>query len=1143
VRNRKEYVVGMTPLFSRDAGIKCRWVFFAVLLAAIMVGTNAFSEPGFPDSVEILTNFAQVRQAIALQGTTNCAVRLEGVVWWINPERDRFIFGNADGGLPVMLNLRDEPRLQLGERIVIAGNTIVSHAGISPELFIDDDGTHASLEKSASTFLSAGFHPISVQWFNGPAQFELSLDCQMPGAPRQPIPSGSLFHAERGDRESARFLPGLEYRDYEGVWTRLPQFSQLPVLKSGIATNISADCRTRNENVGMVFSGFFHAPTGGLYTFWLKSDDGGKFRIGNPLQVSFLRPGKFPAPQKMLSGQSAGHELDWHWVAVEGLVTRVREVPQGVSLELAFGAERIHLTVAAGNYSLLKVLLHCQISVSGVYESACDTDGQTVPSLLVPDSKEITVTAMNSALWVDYPITPMAELTSARFLGVKDRLIHTRGMVAAGSSEKTFSIEDQGKRILARTEQAMPSPGEQVEVLGWLDGSGTNTVLRDGFVKVWPPTTGADSLPLLTKVIQVKSLNRTEAERGYPVRIQGVITALSGSDFVIQDSTWSIFCYWTGTGFDPLPAIGDYWEIEGISGVHFAPDILVERAKYLRPGILPEPIHPTQDAMINSSLDTQYIEMQGIATAVSTKAMRLLTREGKLQFYDLDLTNAKTLEGALVRIRGVYIPDRETNQMIRVRLSPLKLFNVLVSVDEPAPAHPFEMPLKRVSDLHFFDAHADALRRIKIAGQILAERHGEYFLSDGVNGLRFEPSGPGELPMDALVEVVGFPDMSGPSPVLREALVHVTGKARLPEALQLSDNSVPSAKLDARLVTLESRLVSANLDHAEETFELQMGARTYRARLANSNGIPTDILPGSLLELTGVYAAPGGMPMADGNADSFDLLLNSPSDIRVLERPSWWTTRHTLTVVGGMIVVIVAALIWITQLRRQVEERSHQLASEIAAREQAEYQRALEAERARIAQDLHDDLGATLTEIRFLSAVKSRDLLVPTVTRTQLMEVSEKSRQMVSSLDEIVWAVNPSNDSLPSLASYLRHVAEEFFRTTEVRCRMDVDQALPAVALTSEIRHNLYLVVREALNNIAKHAQATEAWLRIHWTDRTLEIVVEDNGRGFADSDTAAERDGLSNMRYRLEKIGGRFECDTRPGAGTICRFYLSLAE
>jgi len=171
--------------------------------------------------------------------------------------------------------------------------------------------------------------------------------------------------------------------------------------------------------------------------------------------------------------------------------------------------------------------------------------------------------------------------------------------------------------------------------------------------------------------------------------------------------------------------------------------------------------------------------------------------------------------------------------------------------------------------------------------------------------------------------------------------------------------------------------------------------------------------------------------------------------------------------------------------------------------------------------------------------VKSCDSMVPPDTRSQLSEVSEKSRQMVSSLDEIVWAVNPANDSLPSLAAYLRHIAEEFFRATPVRCRLDVEALLPPVALNSEVRHNLYLSIREALNNIAKHAQATEAWLRIHWQKRTLHIVVEDNGCGFTGDASGAPGNGLRNMRRRLEKIGGHFECDSRPGSGTVCRIHL----
>ena len=279
------------------------------------------------------------------------------------------------------------------------------------------------------------------------------------------------------------------------------------------------------------------------------------------------------------------------------------------------------------------------------------------------------------------------------------------------------------------------------------------------------------------------------------------------------------------------------------------------------------------------------------------------------------------------------------------------------------------------------------------------------------------------------------------------------------------------------------------------------------------------------------------------NRSSFELLLNGPGNLKVLRRPSWWTGQHALMVLGGMTLIILAALIWITLLQRQVEERSQLLAAAVRRQEQTERQRALEQERARISRDLHDDLGATLTQIRLLSAVESRDAQVPSSTRSRLSQVTEKSRQMVASLDEIVWAVNPANDSIPSLATYLCQAAEEFFRPTGIRCRLDVPDALPGIALTSEVRHNLYLAAREALNNIAKHSEATEVWLRIQCNDHLLLIMLQDNGRGFSFPADAFAGDGLANMRSRLERIGGHFECQTQSGAGTICRISLPLAQ
>jgi len=159
-----------------------------------------------------------------------------------------------------------------------------------------------------------------------------------------------------------------------------------------------------------------------------------------------------------------------------------------------------------------------------------------------------------------------------------------------------------------------------------------------------------------------------------------------------------------------------------------------------------------------------------------------------------------------------------------------------------------------------------------------------------------------------------------------------------------------------------------------------------------------------------------------------------------------------------------------------------------------------------------------------------------------MKKVSEKTREMVAALDEIVWAVNPTNDALSNMANYLSHFAYEFFKPTPILCRLDVDDALPSETWTSEVRHSVYLAVREALNNVSKHSGASEVWLRIQLRTPELLISVTDDGCGFSPQDNASLGSGLGNMRHRLQRIGGRFELESHPGAGTTCRFWLPLA-
>jgi signal transduction histidine kinase len=1121
------------------------WFLFLVIFAGIGFVGQAQSKADYPVSIETLTNILQVRNLAFLEKASSCYVRLEGVVLWVNPIKDELILQDNTGGVMMKVDLRNHPEVQPGEKILIEGSCLNTREGLAFGILIDNDGIHASTEKSGMLFLSKGLHPISVEWFNGPANFDLELDYMGPGISRQKIPDMTLFRKEMDLASGTnRLVQGLDCRDYEGNWDRLPDFSRLPVLKRGTVTNFDLQFRTRDENVGLLFSGYFDASRDGKYRFWLGSDDGSKLYIGDrPLKLKAFAKTTLPSPFTVFPGSPVPQNHENQWGAVEGIVTHVSEEYGNTFIELTSDTGRAYLKFVNGDRNYLKSLLHSRIKVAGIGRNVSDTAGQMMPSLLVPDISEVTVVQSTLEQWPDFPVVPIGNLTKSFLSGGVGKIVHVIGTVYSNSMDNSLIVGDKTGKILLDISQTPPAVGDEIEVLGWLKRLGSNVVLWDGSYREISPKVDSNTevLPLLTKVIQIKSLSRTEAQRGYPVKIRGVVTANVGAHFVIQDSTASVYVQWDGSVIGDSPRVGDYWQIEGETFIDFAPNVKVHSADYLLPGILPEPLLPSKDELINGSLDTRYIELEGFVTDVEGDDLTLLTREGKIKLtlHTLEPISLEKIKNAHVRVRGVNSLSRDKSQRM---LAPLSLYSASVSVDELASTSPYQIPLKPVSDLLMFDFHADTLQQVKITGQILHERNGEYFLADGTNGLRFDLKSPLDLQAGEMVEAVGFPDISGPSPILHEALVRVIGQTNLPPAQRLFEDTMLDGKYDATLVCIRSRLIGLSADRSDQIMELQTGTQRYVARLAKNRGFLNGILPGSFLELTGTYAGHGGDRASGRDIDSFELLLNSPSDIRVLARPSWWTFRHAMALIGGMVFVILAALVWITLLHRQVKEQTTRLTIEIKGREQTEYQRALEEERARIASDLHDQLGAALTEIRFLGVTESRDLSVPAATRSLLVKVSEKSRQMVSSLDEIVWAINPANDSLANLADYLCQAAEEFFSATEIRCRLDVDESLPSVPLTSEVRHNLYLVVREALNNIAKHSRATEAWLRIHWKDQILQVFIEDNGCGF-DNDFIFSGNGLPNMRRRLEKIGGRFEIDRQPDSGMVCRICLPLSK
>jgi signal transduction histidine kinase len=233
--------------------------------------------------------------------------------------------------------------------------------------------------------------------------------------------------------------------------------------------------------------------------------------------------------------------------------------------------------------------------------------------------------------------------------------------------------------------------------------------------------------------------------------------------------------------------------------------------------------------------------------------------------------------------------------------------------------------------------------------------------------------------------------------------------------------------------------------------------------------------------------------------------------------------------------VLGLALVWIRLLQHKVQQRTTELQREVHDREQAEHQRALAQERARIARDLHDDLGSSLTEITML-ATASPGLKLPSDEATERMEtIAGKSRTLVYALDEIVWAVDPERDTLASVARYLASYAEEYLSGLKVACRVQIPNSFPNQVISGEVRHHLFLAVKEALNNAVRHGSASEIGFRIRLAEDRLWISITDNGSGF---DTLGRSNGygLANLRNRLEHLHGHCELESSPGAGTtVC--------
>jgi signal transduction histidine kinase len=479
-------------------------------------------------------------------------------------------------------------------------------------------------------------------------------------------------------------------------------------------------------------------------------------------------------------------------------------------------------------------------------------------------------------------------------------------------------------------------------------------------------------------------------------------------------------------------------------------------------------------------------------------------------------------------------------QSREVRVGSVMMRNALISVDIPAADDLFDAPIKTPRELLLFDPQAKVFRRVKVRGQIIYAGETQIFLQDDGMGIQLMPSEAANFRAGDLIEAVGYPNISRTALVLRDAVLRKTGEAPLPDPKSLSVSDLTKDDLNSTRVCIQGQLLGWHFEQRAPVLEMQSGTHLYLARLAHAG--PFSLRVGSELALDGVYVSRAQNQMFDTGVDSFELLMNSTADIKILSQPSLWTLQRLLLLVGLLLMILLFTAIWIKQLRRLVEQRTTQLQREIRERERVERQHEIEAERSRIARDLHDELGTGLTEVSLLSSAGLDEFQVEDKMFDRFRIIAEKARALVSGLDVIVWAIDPQRNSLESFTDYIGSYAKELLSASNIYCQLDIPIECEAITLPGHVRHNLFLAVKEALNNVIRHAAATDVALGIKYGNNQLEIVISDNGLGF-DGNMIRHGNGLTNLDARLKVLHGDCQIKSQPGQGTTVKFSVPLTD
>jgi signal transduction histidine kinase/DNA-binding response OmpR family regulator len=448
----------------------------------------------------------------------------------------------------------------------------------------------------------------------------------------------------------------------------------------------------------------------------------------------------------------------------------------------------------------------------------------------------------------------------------------------------------------------------------------------------------APALPTITEASAIRKMPISEAKRGYPVQLRGVITYYDPEtpDLFVQDATMGI---WVNLEIVkpnvPLKA-GDLVEVEGATEVpDFAPQIGNPHFKVLGRAPLPPARPATFDRMASTREDSQRVEVEGIVRRVSKKGQRLDLEvavagghvTGRIPFFTRQPPT--TLLGARVRLRGTCGAEFNSRDQLTGVLINIP-YESEMKILEPALTDPFLAPVRAITDVMRFSPTGIPDQRIQVHGVVTLylQARAIFIQNDGASlYVKTEQDGPQLEPGDQ-VDVVGFPAVGAYAPELQGAVFRRTGSTATPTPIPLTASDALKGDFrtenhfrshNAELIRVQGRLTGSSINPGEQVLLLQDGNIIFEARLAELRVQDefAKLEVGSQLEVSGICTIE-----TDENRvpNMFRVRMRSPKDLAVLRSPPWWNLKRTVGLVGALFTAIFGALMWAAMLRRRVHE-------------------------------------------------------------------------------------------------------------------------------------------------------------------------------------------------------------------------------